>query len=321
MKNYFTPNAVLLAALISTGAWAAQDVVIAPAPGGGVTINSDATTPAIKVLPGQQVQLPGLVSAATYASPVCHDATGLMGQCDPSAVMGATGPAGPAGTAGSAGPRGQDGAAGSVGPTGPNGTAGPTGATGANGATGATGVTGATGANGAVGAGTIVPFSSNTSIALKTVLGGFQNTRVVVGSSSSFSDIPASPSIEIDATAFAAIPMVIPRAGTIRSISALFSTSTSLSLIGSTVVVQAQLYKSSSTGNVFTPIPGAIVRLPPGLTGIVPVGSVMQSTASDWNFSVVPGDRLMLVFKADVLAGLDTSVTVNGHASASVGID
>lgn len=112
MTNHFKLNLVLLAAFITTGSWAAEDVVISPASGGGVTINSDASTPAIKVLPGQKVQLPGLATSTSYTNVVCGDSSGVLGKCDTSAIVGAQGPAGVQGPAGPAGPQGPTGIAG-----------------------------------------------------------------------------------------------------------------------------------------------------------------------------------------------------------------
>lgn len=149
MKKPIKPTIVpLLAALLSASAWAADDVVITPAPGAGVTINSSASTPAIQVLPNQQVQLPGLPAAASYSNTVCRDSAGVLGQCDASVSAGTPGPTGPAGPAGAIGPAGP---AGAMGPAGPAGVAGPIGPVGAAGAPGAPGGPGAIGPQGVQG--------------------------------------------------------------------------------------------------------------------------------------------------------------------------
>ncbi|MDR0225478.1 MAG: hypothetical protein LBI66_03570 [Burkholderiaceae bacterium] len=127
-------------------AWAA-DIVLTPPAGGGVLINSGTGSPALRVGPTGSVDLPGLpATAASLTSPVCHDAAGALGRCDPASVgMGPTGPAGPAGATGATG------ATGTAGTAGPAGAAGPTGATGATGPEGQPGVAGPTGATGATG--------------------------------------------------------------------------------------------------------------------------------------------------------------------------
>ena len=152
MKKQIKPAIVpLLAALLSASAWAADDVVITPAPGAGVTINSSASTPAIQVLSNQQVQLPGLPVAASYSNMVCRDSAGVLGQCDASVFAGTPGPAGPAGPAGALGPAGPAGAMGPAGPAGVAGPIGPAGAAGAPGAPGAIGPQGVPGDAGATG--------------------------------------------------------------------------------------------------------------------------------------------------------------------------
>jgi Carbohydrate binding domain./Collagen triple helix repeat (20 copies). len=139
MKRLLQLNPLLLAALVASNAWSADDITITPAAGAGVTINSDLGAPAIQVMPGQQVRLPGLPTAASYTNLVCRDSAGLLGTCDTSATTGVTGPTGPMGETGATGPTG-------IGIEGPQGIAGATGPTGATGITGAIGPTGPTGA-------------------------------------------------------------------------------------------------------------------------------------------------------------------------------
>ncbi|MEZ5643047.1 MAG: hypothetical protein R3E70_13595 [Burkholderiaceae bacterium] len=126
----------------------AADVTLTPPSGGNVVINSDTGMPGLIVAPGQQVQVPGLAGAPTYSSVVCRDASGVLGQCDPQALVGPTGPTGPTGPQGATGPTGLQGPAGATGPAGPAGATGPQGPIGP---TGAQGPTGATGAQGPVG--------------------------------------------------------------------------------------------------------------------------------------------------------------------------
>lgn len=131
MKIHFKLNVGLTLGLISTGLLAAaEDVVISPAPGGGVIINSDVGKPAIKIMPGQQVQLPGLPSAGIYTNVVCRDTSGTLGTCASPALIGAPGPTGPTGPIGATGPAGADGVDGATGPQGVPGLDGPAGSPG-----------------------------------------------------------------------------------------------------------------------------------------------------------------------------------------------
>ena len=172
MKRHFQLNALLLAALVATNAWSADDVTITPAPGGGVTIYSDSSAPAIKVLPGQQVQLPGLPGAASYPNVVCSDGQGVLGSCAASAVTGVTGPAGATGATGATGPTGATG----VGATGPQGIQGLTGAVGQTGPIGLTGPAGPTGPQGVTG-----PAGSLGSVSLECVTSATTNVSVAAG--------------------------------------------------------------------------------------------------------------------------------------------
>lgn len=127
----------------------AADISLTPPAGGGVIIYSAPNTPALRVQPTGEVQLPGLPGTpATSTSHVCHDASGSLGRCDPASTQGAQGPRGDAGPTGATGPAG---ATGATGPAGATGSAGPTGATGLAGVTGPAGAAGATGSVGATG--------------------------------------------------------------------------------------------------------------------------------------------------------------------------
>nr|WP_306220711.1 exosporium glycoprotein BclB-related protein [Cohnella sp. WQ 127256] len=191
---------------------------------------------------------------------------------------------------------------------------------GATGATGATGPQGPAGGNSIDAAGTIIPFASGTPIELTTVLGGMHNTSGSIGFGNSVSGI-SSTGGTIDLTgALANFAFSMPRAGTITDISAFFSTSTALSLVGSTVSITAQLYQSTVPNNTFIPIPGAVVTLGPAHTGILAVGTQSNGATTGLNIPVAANTRLLLVYTATVTAGLDVSTTLLGYASAGVNI-
>lgn len=141
-------NSLLLMCL-PLGPALAADIVITPAPGSGVVINSGTGGAALRVGPTGAVAVPGLpATAPSLTSPICHDAAGTLGRCDPASLAGATGATGATGVAGATGAAGP---AGQVGPAGPAGATGPTGATGADGAPGPAGPAGPSGATGAAG--------------------------------------------------------------------------------------------------------------------------------------------------------------------------
>ncbi|MGE6573518.1 exosporium glycoprotein BclB-related protein, partial [Paenibacillus xylanexedens] len=264
--------------------------------------------------------------------------TGATGTAGTTGVTGATGTAGTTGvtgatgTAGTTGVTGATGTAGTTGVTGATGTAGTTGITGATGAAGTTGATGTagttgttgtTGATGATGSGTIIPYASGLPVALTTVLGGLLNTSSLVGFGNSATGVSVTGGI-IDLTGAAGtllnFAFSASRAGTITSLAAYFSTTAGLSLVGSTVTLTAQLFRSTTPNNSFTAVPGALVTLAPPLTGILALGTISSGVTTGLSIPVSAGDRLLMVFSASVTAGIDVATTVAGYASGGLTI-
>ncbi|MEK4190308.1 exosporium glycoprotein BclB-related protein [Paenibacillus sp. FSL L8-0494] len=249
-------------------------------------------------------------------------ATGSAGATGATGTAGATGATGSAGVTGATGSAGVTGATGTAGATGATGSAGVTGATGA-GVTGATGSAGVTGATGAAGAGAIIPYSSGLPVAMTTVLGGLLNTSSAVGFGSSATNISITGGT-IDLTGAAGtllnFAFSVPRTGTLTSMAAYFSATSSVSLVGSTVTITAQLYRSTTPNNTFTAVPGALVTLSPPLTGLIALGTISSGNTTGLSIPVTVGERLLLVFTSTVTAGIDVATTVAGYASAGVTI-
>ncbi|MFT8318803.1 MAG: exosporium glycoprotein BclB-related protein, partial [Sporolactobacillus sp.] len=254
-------------------------------------------------------------------------ATGATGPTGPTGLTGDTGPTGDIGDTGATGPTGATGATGPTGPTGltgdtgPTGAIGDTGATGPTGATGATGPTGPTGDTGPTGAGAIIPFASGIPVALTTLAGGIAGTPSFLGFGSS------APSLDvlgatIDLTGAAGtllnFAFSVPRAGTITSLSAYFSVTAAVTLLG-TATITAQLYQSTTPDNTFTAIPGASVVLPP-LTGLITLGDTLNDITSGLSVPVTPQTRLLMVFSV-AATGIALATTIAGYASAGVAID
>ncbi|WP_281169758.1 exosporium glycoprotein BclB-related protein, partial [Paenibacillus taiwanensis] len=218
------------------------------------------------------------------------------------------------------------GATGSTGATGATGGAGATGSTGATGATGgagATGSTGATGATGITGFSAIIPYASGLPVSLTTIAGGLVGTASVVGFGNSGTGVNITGST-IDLTgaggALLNFAFSLPRAGTITNIAAYFSTTLALGLIGSTITITAQLFRSTTPNNSFLAIPGATVALSPPLTGVIAIGQVSNGLTTGLTIPVSPQDRLLLVFFATA-SGLSLINTVAGYASGGITIN
>ncbi|WP_375103878.1 exosporium glycoprotein BclB-related protein [Paenibacillus sp. RS8] len=250
-------------------------------------------------------------------------ATGSAGVTGATGSAGTTGATGVAGVTGATGNAGATGATGSAGVTGATGVAGVTGATGVAGVTGATGIAGVTGATGATGSGAIIPYASGLPAVMTTVLGGLLNTSSAIGFGSTATNIAITGGT-IDLTGAAGtllnFAFSVPRTGTLTSLAAYFSTTASVSLVGSTVTITAQLYRSTTPNNTFTAVPGALVTLSPALTGLISLGSISSGNTTGLSIPVTVGERLLLVFTSTVTAGLDVAATVAGYASAGVTI-
>ncbi|VTR31097.1 BclB C-terminal domain [Actinobacillus pleuropneumoniae] len=251
---------------------------------------------------------------------------GLRGPVGPQGPIGPVGPVGPAGAIGPAGPAGPVGPAGPTtgipGPAGPVGPVGPAGAIGPAGPAGAVGPAGPTGATGAPGGGAIIPFASGLPLALTTVLGGLVGTIGLVGFGISGPTVTlAGGTIDLTGAAGTALDFAFntPRAGTITGISATFSTTLALTLVGTTVTVTAQLYSAPATSNIFAPIPGALVTLAPPLTGVVALGTVSNGFVDGLAIPVAANTRLLMVFSATA-AGTTLVTAVAGYGSAGVSI-
>lgn len=246
--------------------------------------------------------------------------TGATGSTGATGAAGSTGETGATGTAGATGATGATGTAGATGATGATGTAGTTGATGTAGATGATGTAGATGPTGS---GAIIPYASGLPVTMTTVLGGLLNTSSIIGFGSSATNISVTGGT-IDLTGAAGtllnFAFSVPRTGTITSLAAYFSTTAALSLLGSTLSITARLFSSSTPNNIFTAVPGATVTLTPSLQGTLAIGTISSGTTTGLSIPVTLGERLLLVFSAAVVDGLDIATTIAGYGSAGVTI-
>ncbi|MNB96672.1 hypothetical protein D3C75_438780 [compost metagenome] len=154
---------------------------------------------------------------------------------------------------------------------------------------------------------------------MQTQLGGNQGKAALIGFGNNQSyDFTGST---IDVTNSANTAFSAPANGTITSLSGYFSLSNALSLVGSTITITGQLYASTTPNNVFTPIPGAIVTLAPSMTGILAVGTTMNGITTGLSIPVTAQTRLMMVYTATVVAGIDTATTINGYVSGGLAIN
>lgn len=261
----------------------------------------------------------GAIGATGLAGPTGADGvTGATGFAGPTGATGAVGAIGPTGATGSNGVTGATGFAGPIGATGAIGAVGPTGATGVDGATGATGATGAAGA----GSGAIIPFASGQPVTVTTISGGLSGQSALLGFGNWGSATPAGGTINLTGGAGVNLNFAfsVPRNGTITSMSAFFSSTTPLTLIGTTLTINGQLYASTTASNLFTPLPGATVTLAPAFTGIAAVGTIANGNLTGLSIPVTTGTRLLFVGSATA-TGLTLVNSPSGYLSGGLTIE
>lgn len=226
-------------------------------------------------------------------------------------VKGLRGPKGERGAQGERGASGSPGAAGQAGATGPSGAAG---ANGQAGATGPTGPIGATGPTGPAGLGSTMLLSSGPAT-LTTLPGGLPGESGFLPLSGALlaeNDGPAA----VAGTATEAATQVVPAAFTANSIYGQAVTDVALSLVGTTVSLEAVLYQGSGGG---TPTAtGVSCPANPPLTGIVTSGMTMTFACTGLAHSFLAGDTGYFELRASA-TGIAMFNTIPVHAALSLG--
>jgi BclB C-terminal domain-containing protein len=174
-----------------------------------------------------------------------------------------------------------------------------------------------------VGPGAIIPFASGLPVTLSTVLGGLVGSVGLVGFGGSTSGITlVGGALDLTGGAGVAINQAfsLPRDGLITSISAYFSTTVALDLIGTTVDLSADLFCSTGPDNIFTPVPGAHVSLQPALTGPVAIGTTANGITTGLAIPITAQSRCVLVNSA-AASGLNLVNAVVGYSSGGLSID
>jgi BclB C-terminal domain-containing protein len=159
---------------------------------------------------------------------------------------------------------------------------------------------------------------------MTSIAGGGIGTTAAVGFGASASGLAITGgTIDLSGTVLG--PSVdfafsVPRAGTLSAVTGFFSNTIALNLVATTVTMTVQVYASSTPSNVFTAVPGAVVTLSPGLTGIVALGATSSGTTSGLSIPVTAGTRLLFVTSITA-SGTSLINTVVGYASGGMTID
>ena len=108
----------------------------------------------------------------------------------------------------------------------------------------------------------------------------------------------------------------VPRAGSVASISARFSSISNAQLAG-TLYVKAKLYLAEVGSSYFVPLSGAEVLF--SFDGAITSSDIRQGTVSGLNIPVAAGDRLLLAFACTETYDLK-GISVYGYVNAGVEI-
>jgi BclB C-terminal domain-containing protein len=93
-----------------------------------------------------------------------------------------------------------------------------------------------------------------------------------------------------------------------------------VSLVGTTVTIQAQLYASAAPNDTFSPVAGTLVTLSPGLTGVLTTGTTATGGLSGLSIPVTTGTRLMVVFSTTA-TGASLVNSTPATVSAGIGVN
>jgi len=150
---------------------------------------------------------------------------------------------------------------------------------------------------------------------LTTILGGLVGTTSIIGFGAS------EPGVEVigQNISTALLPLeyafTAPQAGTITAMSATFKNTLALTLILTTVTINATVYIAPAGSNTFTATT-ANLTLAPAYAGSVAIGGISFASANT-NVPVNQGDRVLMVFSASA-TGLNLVNTITGTASAGI---
>lgn len=170
--------------------------------------------------------------------------------------------------------------------------------------------------------GSIIPFASGSTTAITTKIGGLTGNVALLGFGNSAIIDGSTGTIDLNGATGTALnyAFVMPRNGTITSIYAMYSTTQALSLIGTSITINAQLYKAAAGSNSFSPVPGAVATMAPTLTGIAALGTTVNGSTTGLNITATAGERYLMVIGATA-TGLTLVNTITGYASGSVNIN
>ena len=155
---------------------------------------------------------------------------------------------------------------------------------------------------------------------MTTVLGGLAGTSTAVGPGGSLTGLVITGGNTITIAPSVTNPAFsMPRDGVLTGISAYFSNTLALTLVSSSIQITGQVFVSATPNNIFTAVTGATVTLTPSLTG-VGIGTSSNGITTGLNIPITAQSRVILVFTANVVAGIDVATLITGNISAGLNI-
>ncbi|MFJ5767484.1 exosporium glycoprotein BclB-related protein [Lysinibacillus sp. NPDC093210] len=165
--------------------------------------------------------------------------------------------------------------------------------------------------------GSIIPFSSGiTPVVLTSLVTGLIATPSLIGFGTAVPGVTLLGET-LDLSGVVTEAFTVPRAGNITGLSASFSTTLAVTLIGSTTVT-ATIYRAPAGSTVYTATT-ATVNLAPPFTGVIALGTTAFGSGSFAPVPVTAGDKLVMVYSITT-AGVAVAQVLTGTASAGITI-
>ena len=156
-------------------------------------------------------------------------------------------------------------------------------------------------------------FSPSSNITMTTVLGGLLNQAALVGGTNATA-LGSPYTLSEDNTS--SLARTIAKDSTITYFTATFTTKSAMALIGSTITVYADIYVAPSGSFNYSRV--HTLTLSPALTGIVNIDTKCTGESIGLNLSVSEGDKVIILCRSNVIAGLDTAQTLTGSFAAGL---
>lgn len=165
--------------------------------------------------------------------------------------------------------------------------------------------------------GSIIPFSSGvTPVVLTSLVTGLIATPSLIGFGSAVPGVTLVGTT-LDLSGVVTEAFTVPRAGSITGLSASFSATAAVTLIGNTTVT-ATIYRAPAGSTVYTAT-DATVNLAPAFTGAIALGATAFGSGSFAPVPVAVGDKLVMVYSITT-AGVGVAQVLTGTASAGITI-